>query len=148
MMKCTFTHYSSENGLSQDIIMDMLQDKRGIMWFATWDGINRFDGYEFQTFKARQGDLTSLTNNRVDFLAQAKYGFIWAVSYDDTVHRLDPEKESFIHVPQDRPAADLHIIHMVPLSNGDMWLLTANDGAVRAVTDPQNGSSVSTRWYS
>lgn len=148
MMKCTFTHYSSENGLSQDIIMDMLQDKRGIMWFATWDGINRFDGYEFQTFKARQGDLISLTNNRVDFLAQDKYGFIWAVSYDDKVHRLDPEKESFIHVPQDRPAADLHIIHMVPLSNGDMWLLTANDGAVRAVTDPQNGFSVSTQWYS
>ena len=40
---CLFTHYSSEDGLSQNTIMSILQDKKGNMWFSTWDGINKFD---------------------------------------------------------------------------------------------------------
>ena len=46
-LNCTFTHYTQENGLSQNTIMDMIQDSDGLIWFATWNGINRFDGYEF-----------------------------------------------------------------------------------------------------
>ena len=43
---CIFTHYSSENGLSQNSIMSMVQDHNGVLWFSTWDGINRFNGYK------------------------------------------------------------------------------------------------------
>ena len=39
----------------------MLQDHKDNLWFATWDGINRFDGYNFKTYKARQGNYISLT---------------------------------------------------------------------------------------
>ena len=39
-----FTHYSTEDGLSQNTVMSMLQDHKDNLWFATWDGINRFDG--------------------------------------------------------------------------------------------------------
>ena len=59
-----FTHYSTEDGLSQNTVMSMLQDHKDNLWFATWDGINRFDGYNFKTYKARQGNYISLTNNR------------------------------------------------------------------------------------
>ena len=52
---CIFTHYSSENGLSQNSIMSMVQDHNGVLWFSTWDGINRFNGYDFKVYKARQG---------------------------------------------------------------------------------------------
>lgn len=58
-----FTHYSTEDGLSQNTVMSMLQDHKDNLWFATWDGINRFDGYNFKTYKARQGNYISLTNN-------------------------------------------------------------------------------------
>ena len=45
----------------------MLQDpQRQPPGLATWDGINRFDGYNFKTYKARQGNYISLTNNRAD----------------------------------------------------------------------------------
>ena len=53
---CIFTHYSSENGLSQNSIMSMVQDHNGVLWFSTWDGINRFNGYDFKVYKARQGN--------------------------------------------------------------------------------------------
>ena len=51
--ECVFTHYSSEEGLSQNTVMNILQDRKGNMWFATWDGINKFDGYDFRTYKAK-----------------------------------------------------------------------------------------------
>ena len=48
------SHYSIENGMSQNTVMSILQDKQGYMWFGTWGGLNRFDGYNFQTFKAME----------------------------------------------------------------------------------------------
>ena len=40
--------------LSENTVMAMVQDHDGMLWFATWDGINRFDGYDFQVYKARK----------------------------------------------------------------------------------------------
>ena len=42
-------HYSIKDGMSQNTVMAIMQDKQGFMWFGTWDGLNRFDGYEFVT---------------------------------------------------------------------------------------------------
>ena len=77
---CFFTHYSTEDGLSQNTVMNILQDHKDNLWFATWDGINRFDGYTFKTYKARQGDYISLTNNRVDHMYEDCYGFLWLLT--------------------------------------------------------------------
>ena len=85
---CFFTHYSTEDGLSQNTVMNILQDHKDNLWFATWDGINRFDGYTFKTYKARQGDYISLTNNRVDHMYEDCYGFLWLLTYDNRVHRF------------------------------------------------------------
>ncbi len=60
--ECVFTHYSSEEGLSQNTVMNILQDRKGNMWFATWDGINKFDGYDFRTYKAKFDNRINLTN--------------------------------------------------------------------------------------
>lgn len=49
-----FTHYSSDDGLSQNHVLDIIQDSKGFMWFATWDGLNKFDGKSFRVFKGRQ----------------------------------------------------------------------------------------------
>jgi ligand-binding sensor domain-containing protein len=43
-----FNHLSIKDGLSQSTINDILQDQRGFMWFATQDGLNRYDGHEFE----------------------------------------------------------------------------------------------------
>lgn len=47
-----FTKYSSEDGLEEYIIQNIMQDHRGLMWFATWDGLYNYDGYRFRRFKA------------------------------------------------------------------------------------------------
>ena len=42
-----FQHLTTADGLSEGRVWDILQDRQGFMWFTSWDGINRYDGYEF-----------------------------------------------------------------------------------------------------
>ena len=133
--KCFFTHYSSEDGLSQNTVMNILQDHKGNMWFATWDGINKFNGYSFKTYKARQGNLISLTNNRVDRMYEDRYGYLWVLTYDNRAHRFDPRTETFEQVPATGEASTYNVLTIEVLPNGVVWLLTEADGAIRVRTD-------------
>jgi two-component system sensor histidine kinase ChiS len=45
-----FEHISSEDGLSQNTVTAIIQDQKGFMWFATQEGLNRYDGYEFKIY--------------------------------------------------------------------------------------------------
>ncbi|WP_321333012.1 two-component regulator propeller domain-containing protein [uncultured Bacteroides sp.] len=133
---CLFTHYSSEDGLSQNTVMSILQDHKGNMWFATWDGINKFNGYSFKTYKARQRNFITLTNNRVDYMYEDIHGYLWVLTYDNRAHRFDPRAETFEQVPSSGEASTLNISSINVLPNGTVWLLTEDDGAIRVTTDP------------
>lgn len=54
-----------EHGLSNNAVTSIYQDRYGFMWFGTYDGLNRYDGYSFKVFKNRLSDSTSLINNRI-----------------------------------------------------------------------------------
>lgn len=142
-----FTHYSSEDGLSQNTVMSILQDRKGAMWFATWDGINKFNGYTFTTYKASQGSDISLTNNRVDFMCEDAYDCLWLQTYNNTVHRFDPQTETFEQVPASGEGANFRFENIKILPNGIVWLLTEAEGAVRVSIDPKT-KQVSPRVYS
>lgn len=62
---CTVTYYGENDGLAQRHVTQVLQDHHGFMWFATWNGLSRFDGYEFRTFKSRVGDGCHMTTDRI-----------------------------------------------------------------------------------
>ncbi len=139
---CFFTHYSSEDGLSQNTVMSILQDHKGAMWFATWDGINKFNGYTFTTYKAGQGSQISLTNNRVDYMSEDKYGYLWLLTYDNTAHRFNPQTETFEQVPTTGEGSTLEITSINVLDNGTVWLLTNNEGAIRVTVEPHTRKAV------
>lgn len=144
---CLFTHYSSEDGLSQNTIMSILQDKKGNMWFSTWDGINKFDGYSFKTYKARPNNRIALTNNRVDYMYEDEYGFIWLLTYDNQVFRFDPRTEVFERVPATaETGADCDVRAVKLLQGGIVWLLADKGGAVRVSTDATT-CRLSCEWY-
>ena len=82
-------HYSIKDGLSQNTVMAILQDKQGFMWFGTWDGLNRFDGYTFEVFKAKNHDVEARVNNRVDLIYEDEQEQIWWATYDGHFYRLD-----------------------------------------------------------
>ncbi|WP_163407268.1 hybrid sensor histidine kinase/response regulator [Flavobacterium ajazii] len=55
-----FTHYNDNNGLSHNSVRHIVQDKKGFLWFGTFSGLNRFDGYQFKNYLS-----SSLGNNKL-----------------------------------------------------------------------------------
>ena len=70
-------YYSTENGLSHQAVTCILKDREGFMWFGTWDGINRFDGHSFLSYKSLPGDLSQLGNGRIDQMVEDQADHLW-----------------------------------------------------------------------
>jgi signal transduction histidine kinase/DNA-binding response OmpR family regulator/ligand-binding sensor domain-containing protein len=136
---CIFTHYSSEDGLSQNTVMSILQDHKGNMWFSTWDGLNKFNGYTFRTYKAQFDNNIALSHNRVDYIGEDKYGYLWLQTYDAHAYRFDPRTESFERVPAEGTEGDdeVHVTKIEMLPDGTVWVLgEKTEGIIRVLTDP------------
>ncbi|NDV95903.1 response regulator [Dysgonomonas sp. 521] len=134
--KCFFEHYGPEDGLPQHTIMSIVQDKKGFMWFSTWNGLCRFDGYNFYTYRIQQGDKYHMRSNRIDFICEDKYGYIWTLPYDNEPHRFDPHTEEFMGIRSQKGHDKLTFIatQIVTMPSGKVWLLSDNMGCV-CVTD-------------
>ncbi len=115
-------HYSVEDGLSQNTVMAILQDDDGYMWFGTWDGLNRFDGYTFTTYKSSPRSDQKMQNSRIHFIYEDALHYIWIQTYDGNIHRFDKHKEEFYSL--DEPLEHLHN-HTHPLytepRKGELW---------------------------
>ncbi|MBR2291846.1 MAG: hypothetical protein IJ868_05985, partial [Prevotella sp.] len=57
--------FDENNGLSQGHATQILQDRRGLIWIATWNGLNRYDGYEFRRMTSRPGDGCTMPSDRL-----------------------------------------------------------------------------------
>jgi ligand-binding sensor domain-containing protein len=99
-LKCKIEHYSTEDGLSHDGVMNILKDRDGFMWFGSWDGINRFDGHNFVSYKTRPGDSSSLKINRVDNIKEDQDGYLWLEVYDNQVYRFDKNNNKFLSISE------------------------------------------------
>ena len=64
----SFTNYTTANGLADNSVNNILQDSRSFMWFATKEGLSRFDGTTFKNFFARKNDSSSMPGNSVSRL--------------------------------------------------------------------------------
>jgi ligand-binding sensor domain-containing protein/signal transduction histidine kinase/DNA-binding response OmpR family regulator len=74
-------HYLGiENGLSNNDVTSIYQDKYGFMWFGTYDGLNKYDGYSFKTFRNRLNDSSSLINNRIVALEEDQDNNLWVAT--------------------------------------------------------------------
>src|ERR1700722_17014471 len=69
-----FAHLTTHDGLSQSSITEILQDRRGFMWFATRDGLNRYDGNTFVVHKHNPNDPGSLGSNFIKDLVENDHG--------------------------------------------------------------------------
>ncbi|MBI1307550.1 MAG: hypothetical protein GC181_13190 [Bacteroidetes bacterium] len=90
-----FENIGRENGLAQSTINGILQGKEGFMWFATAEGLHRFDGYEFKVFKHDARDSTSLSNNHITTIYEDSRGYIWVGTYTGEVNRFDKITHKF-----------------------------------------------------
>ena len=88
-----FKHYKVENGMSNNSVLASIQDKDGFLWFGTKDGLNRFDGYHFKTFRSGTNPKTSLGINYIQSLHEFK-NYIW-VGTDKGLYFYDKKLDKF-----------------------------------------------------
>ncbi|MCP3681443.1 MAG: hypothetical protein GY861_02020 [bacterium] len=72
-----FDRFAIEQGLSQRTIHSILQDKQGFMWFATQEGLNKYDGYQFTAYLADPKDEAGLSNDYIRAISQDSVGNLW-----------------------------------------------------------------------
>ncbi|WP_224999024.1 two-component regulator propeller domain-containing protein [Cesiribacter sp. SM1] len=99
-LKFDFESYSKANGLSQNQVFSIVQDKQGFMWFGTEDGLNRFDGYDFKIYRHSDKDPQSIISSTIRTLYVDDDSSIW-IGTDKGVCRYYPETDFVEHFPID-----------------------------------------------
>ncbi|MCL5028662.1 MAG: histidine kinase [Bacteroidetes bacterium] len=90
-----FEHILSDKGLSQNTIHCILQDSQGFLWFATEDGLDKYDGYNFTVYKNNPLDSHSISDNFIWTLYEDKNGTLWIGTNSGGLSRFDRETETF-----------------------------------------------------
>lgn len=78
----TFSYISINEGLSQSTVFSIDQDKRGNMWFATYDGVNKYDGYAFTVYQHNEDDPNSIANDISRIVKTDSQGRVWIGTRD------------------------------------------------------------------
>ena len=127
-----FEQVSMEDGLSQVSINDIIQDSTGFLWFATLDGLNRYDGYTFKVFKPEANNPSSISSNRILSLYLDSYGIIWVGTLGGGLNEYNPLTETFtryMHDPNDEHSLSNNDVYdIVEDSDGVLWLATYGGG--------------------
>ncbi len=123
-----FTHLSTDQGLSENRVDHMLHDRRGFIWIGTYNGLNRYDGYRFKTYKPDPNNPNSLGGLEVFALFEDRSGMLW-IGIDQELDRFDPATETFTHFRADPDNPDSpsgYVEHMTQDRDGMLWLATRN----------------------
>lgn len=135
-----FERFSLEDGLSQNSVLALLQDRQGYLWIGTQDGLNRYDGYEFVHFKNDPEDPDSLSHNGVISLLEDTDGTIWVGTWGGGLNRYDPATGRFTryrHDPENPVSLAADIVPaLLRDSRGRLWVATAGGGL--DLFNPQN----------
>jgi len=132
-----FQHYTTDDGLSQNMIDCMLKDHKGFMWFGTWNGLNRFDGYTFVCYKQNSSDPYSLSNNFVRSICQDANHNIW-IGTRNGLNLYLYRQDKFIRYFAGKDSVSIcsNEINVVYYdSQGYLWIGTARNGLDRLTLD-------------
>jgi ligand-binding sensor domain-containing protein len=102
-----FSHLTERDGLSNNLVRGIVQDGDGLIWIATENGLNRFDGYGFKSFYANAGDTQSVQNNRIQQLLADTKGRLWGTTTDGIFCFNIAEQRSFAWPPNPKDDKNL-----------------------------------------
>jgi ligand-binding sensor domain-containing protein/signal transduction histidine kinase len=127
-----FRNFGLGSGLSQVTARAIVQDERGFVWIGTQDGLNRFDGHDFETWYRDRRSQNTLGDSHVTALARAEGGRLWVGTLAGGLSLLDPAAgtvRTFRHDPaQDQSLASDGVTALHTDRGGRLWVATANGG--------------------
>lgn len=130
-----FARFASRDGLSTDAVTALTQDRSGALWIGTEDGLNRFDGHSFRTYRHNTRDSTSLPGVRVTALLASVSGELW-VGTSVGLSRLDRRTGVFHRVALVR-GRTVSVADLTEDPRGRLWVATLRGGLIRY--DPATG---------
>ena len=129
-----FEHLTTDDGLPENSVRSILQDRLGFLWFGTHNGLARYDGYDMEVFLPDPNDSNSIFPRFLVALAQDDTGMIWIGSYTNGLSRYDPNTGRFKNYrsdptnPESLPGSKVEKI--CPADDG-LWLALGDAGLVR-----------------
>lgn len=137
-----FSHLTTNQGLSQNNVTCILQDRRGFMWFGTQDGLNKYDGYAYTLYRNDPQKSTSLSHSYIHALFEDKQGRLWVGTNEGGLSLFDASTERFINY-QHTPGLKNSLSHdkvmaIAQDAQGYLWVGTAGGGLDRF--DPRQKS--------
>jgi signal transduction histidine kinase/ligand-binding sensor domain-containing protein len=120
-----FTHFDTRQGLSQNSVHALLQDREGFIWMGTQEGLSRFDGYAFTVYRHSIKDTASLPDNFVIDLAEDVHGNIW-IGTRSGLCVFQKSKNRFLRYYSGSKTRQLH-------SNA-MYMLQCGNGIIASIS--------------
>jgi len=135
-------YITSKEGLPQNTVDCILKDSQGFMWFGTWNGLCRFDGYNFTIFN-KDHEGISLPGNFIQTLCEDNKGNIW-VGTEQGLALFDYSKFSFVALPGMKDNLGKYsITHIVTGRNNNMYVATAGNGLWKIEEGEETGYMIS-----
>lgn len=122
--------FTTDLELSSSLINKVYQDRNGIIWIATEDGLNRYDGAKFITYKHNKNDPNSLLSNYVRTLFEDSKGHFFVGSLNG-LQIYNYAKNTFIEVPLIMESGEkffAHVFSIIERKNGDILIGTSGQG--------------------
>jgi ligand-binding sensor domain-containing protein/signal transduction histidine kinase len=137
-----FEHFMLESGLSSSTIHCIFQDNQGFLWLGTSNGLNKYDGYNFKTYRYQPENPNSLSENVVRTIIQDRAGNLWIGTFGGGVNRFDPRTETFKHyrnIPgKPNSLRNNFVFSILEDRAGMLWIGTFAGGLDRF--DPRTGT--------
>ncbi len=131
----TFQQFSSSNGLPDDEVQHIYQDKTGYIWIGTRSGLFKYDGYKVQEFKSALSSPNLLTSNNIQCLANDNQGQLW-IGTNQGINILNEVTGEIRKIMLPGRKNNNLITCMLALKSGKMWIGT--DGGLYQY-DPETG---------
>ncbi len=122
--------YVEQKGANSNILC-IFQDSKGFMWLGTTDGLSKYDGYKFITYKHIANDSTSIINNQVNAIAEDSEGNLW-IGTKSGLSKYKYAEEKFANIILDSQNQSINRIQSLAIDNyGYVWLGTDGGGLMR-----------------
>lgn len=126
----SFSHLTVDDGLSNNSILSICQDSRGFMWFGTYHGLNKFDGYRITPYLVNPQDSSAISDNTIICLYEDRQQNLWIGTHLGGLNRYDRSRDAFVHYSSEsRPPhhlSDNWVSSIFEDSRGRLWVGTNN----------------------
>lgn len=151
-----FRKIQVDEGLSENAVYCILQDRKGFVWFGTKDGLNRYDGSNFRIFRNSTQNNRSIGNNFIRSMVEGKDGFIY-IGTDAGLDIMDTQQETFARVTARTPGGNAITSPVNALYIGKdsaIWIATMTQGLFRYLPERKelrpvkvkDGKAVNPAW--